>query len=141
MFLDLLTKLSHSFEVNWYLHEPTINAIKKHKIQVPPSIKLYDLIEHKDFIFKLKKSKIVVTDGGSIQEECFYLGSTTVIWRKKTERPYAMNKNMFISNFDINKSFDFIMDNLDKKYTPKSLETSPSVEIYNFLQQNNLIEI
>lgn len=141
MFLDLLTKLSHSFVVNWYLHEPTINAIKKHKIQVPPSIKLYDLIDHKDFIFKLKKSKIVVTDGGSIQEECFYLGSTTIIWRKKTERPYAMNENMFISNFDINKSFDFIMDNLDKKYTPKSLETSPSVEIYNFLQQNNLIEI
>jgi UDP-N-acetylglucosamine 2-epimerase (non-hydrolysing) len=140
-FLDLLTKLSHSFEVNWYLHEPTINAIKKHKIQVPPSINLYDLIKHKDFIFKLKKSKIVVTDGGSIQEECFYLGITTVIWRKKTERPYAMNKNMFISNFDINKSFDFIMDNSDKKYIPKSLDTSPSVEIYNFLQENNLIEI
>ena len=141
MFLDLLTRLTDSFEVNWYLHEPTINAIKKHKIQIPPSINLYDLIKHKDFIFKLKKSKIVVTDGGSIQEECFYLGNTTVIWRKKTERPYAMNKNMLISNFDINKSFDFIMDNSDKKYIPKSLDTSPSIEIYNFLQENNLIEI
>ena len=75
------------------------------------------------------------------KEECFYLGNTTVIWRKKTERPYAMNKNMFMSNFDINKSFDFIMNNSDKKYIPKSLDTSPSIEIYNFLQENNLIEI
>tara|TARA_Y100000389_G_C17469694_1_gene529206 strand:+ start:8092 stop:9168 length:1077 start_codon:yes stop_codon:yes gene_type:complete len=141
MFLDLLVLLADGFEVNWYLHEPTINAIKKHKIKIPSSISLHGLVKHEDFIINLKKSKIVITDGGSIQEECFYLGNTTIIWRKKTERPYAMNNNMFVSNFDIEKSFEFIEDNLNKTNVPKNLNSNPSKEIYNFLKSNEIIEV
>ena len=37
IFLYLLSRFTDSFELNLYLHEPTINAIKKHKIQIPVS--------------------------------------------------------------------------------------------------------
>lgn len=138
-FIELLEKLSDGYTVNWYLHEPTLNSLKKFKIKISKKINLHNLIEHEEFIDQLKNSKVVVTDGGSIQEECFYLGKTTVIWRTTTERPYALNNNMIISNFNVEKSFNFILKNINKKINNKINYKSPSEEIYSYLKKNELL--
>ncbi len=138
-FIELIEKLSEKFDVNWYLHEPTMNSIKKFNLQISNKINLHDLLEHEDFINQLKFSKIVVTDGGSIQEECFYLGTTTIIWRDRTERPYAINENMLVSYFNVKNSYEFVMNNLNKKITLPKKNSSPSKEIYDFLKHKKLI--
>ncbi len=82
---------------------------------------------------ELKKSDVVITDGGSIQEECYFLGKKTIIWRNATERRYALNRNMFLSNLDVSDSLKFIHDsNLisNEKY---KLDVSPSQEIVGYL--------
>ena len=138
-FIKLLEKLSERFVVNWYMHEPTINAIEKFKMNIGKNINTHNLLNHEDFVRELKKSKIVITDGGSIQEECFYLGNTTLIWRQTTERPYALNDSMYISSFDIEKSYEFIINNIDKNRNYLTHNYSPSEEIYTYLLRNNLI--
>lgn len=138
-FIKLLEKLSNKFEVRWYLHEPTLNSLKKYKLEVSKNINTFNLLEHEEFINLLKQSKLVITDGGSIQEECFYLGLTTIIWRNATERPYALNNNMFISNFDVAKSYDFALANVNKQFNFKFTAESPSVEIYKYLKDKNFI--
>jgi UDP-N-acetylglucosamine 2-epimerase (non-hydrolysing) len=138
-FIKLLEKLTHNYEVNWYLHEPTINALSKFKINIPKNINTFNLLSHKDFINEIKLSKLVITDGGSIQEECFYLGTTTILWRKTTERPYALNKNMYISNFNIKDSYLFVLKNQNNNIIFENKKTTPSLEIYDYLLQNKLI--
>lgn len=139
LFVNLLIKLAENYEVNWYVHEPTKNAIKNHNLYIPKSINLLNLVEHDQFIKELKKSKIVITDGGSVQEECFYLGITTIVWRNTTERPYAMNKNMFISNYDIESSYNFCINQSNIDISNINLKLNPSEEIYNFLVKNKLL--
>lgn len=138
-FIKLLEKLSYKFEVRWYLHEPTLNSLKKYKLKISKNINTFNLLEHEEFINLLKQSKLVITDGGSIQEECFYLGLTTIIWRNATERPYALNNNMFISNFDVAKSHDFVLDNVNKQFKFKFTGELPSAEIYKYLKDKNFI--
>ena len=140
LFVDLLSKLDN-FVVNWYLHEPTLNAINKFNIQIPSNINKFNLINHDQFITELNRSKIVITDGGSIQEECFYIGNITIVWRKTTERPYAMNSNMFISNFELEKSLNFIENNLNLNFKKENVEVTPSREIVDFLVSNKLLKI
>ncbi len=132
-FIEFLDDVSKTHTINWYLHEPTKNYLNKFNITVPKTIKLFDLLEHDKFIDELKKSDIIITDGGSIQEECYFLGKKTIIWRNTTERSYALNNNMFVSGFDSEESLKFISST--KLYNEKSFKskTSPSQEIIDYL--------
>lgn len=134
-FIYFLNKLSKSHSIDWYLHEPTINYLEKHKLTIPKNIKTHKLVEHNLFIEYLAKADVVISDGGSIQEECYFLGKKTVIWRDTTERLYALNNNMFISNFNIDDSLSFIFNN--KNISIQDLTSlKPSQEIFDYL--NNL---
>ncbi len=132
-FINLLNRLNKEYQITWYMHEPTRNYIKKHNIEIPKSVKTRDLLEHKEFLNEIATSSLIITDGGSIQEECFYLGKKTLIWRKETERKYALNRNMFISNLDIDSSINFINNNNEAVNNNKIFENKPSIEIIKFL--------
>ena len=131
-FVNFLSNLSSSFNINWYIHEPTMYYLDKYNINNLDKLNLHELIDHEDFISEIKKSEIVITDGGSIQEECFFLGKKTLIWRKATERDYALNNNMFITNFDSKKSLDFVYKKFDIN-SEVELSLKPSEEILEFL--------
>ncbi len=92
------------------------------KVQVPvkeliggvDSIKLISPIDYEKFLFLLKKSYIVVTDSGGIQEEAPSLGKPVLVTREMTERPEGVeagtvklvgtDKKILIH--EINKLFD-----------------------------------
>lgn len=134
-FVDLLLQLSKKYTINWYLHEPTKFYLDKFKIKDLDRLNLSKLLDHKNFIKELKKSEIVITDGGSIQEECYLLGKKTLIWRNLTERGYALDNNMFISHYDIDNSLSFINSNVTSTYN-KNLNLKPSEEILYYLEDN-----
>lgn len=138
-FVQMLNELSNEYRINWYLHEPTENYLNKYKVHLSKNIFTLPLLKHSDFITELKKSAFVITDGGSIQEECYFLKIPTIIWRKNTERPYALNENMLVSKFDIQKSYQFIDANINKFLVLEELNFNPSEEIYLFLKSKNLI--
>ena len=53
---------------------------------------------------------------------------------KSYERDYALNNNMFISNFNIKKSLDFIYKKFDTNSEVK-LNIKPSEEILEFINE------
>lgn len=132
-FISLLEILSTKFIVNWHMHGPTINYIKKHKLTIPSEINIGELLTHEKFLHEVASSAIVITDGGSVQEECYFLGKKTLIWRKETEREYALADNMLISNFDLDLSLDFIYKEHKIAKNNYFINVQPSAEIVNFL--------
>lgn len=139
IFCQLLNDLSDDYKINWYLHEPTKNYLDKYQVNLSKKINILPLLPHDEFITEIKKSSLVITDGGSIQEECYLLKKHTILWRKKTERQYATNNNMFLSKFNTKDVHTFIRKNINTKQKEAKFDYKPSKEIYEFLKYENLI--
>ena len=60
---------------------------------------MLDMQDYMNFTALLRSAKIVLADGGSIQEECAYLNKPCLILRKKTERPDGLGKNAMLWGF------------------------------------------
>ena len=58
------------------------------------------LIPHEEFLRATQAAPWVITDGGSIQEECAVLGVPTLLWRARTERSDGLDANVVISDYD-----------------------------------------
>ncbi len=132
--IELLSKINNSYEINWYLHEPTENMLKKRKPSIPKNVKLLSLISHDEFLNEIKKSHLIITDGGSIQEECFYLNKNAIVWRKSTERPYALNDRIHLANYDLESSLKHIEKISNFTEDSKTSFKSPSSEIVEFIR-------
>jgi UDP-N-acetylglucosamine 2-epimerase len=54
------------------------------------------------------KAAFVITDGGSIQEECAYLGKPCLVMRSETERLEGLDSVVRMSNFDWTEVASFL---------------------------------
>lgn len=55
------------------------------------NIKLIDPLNYPAFVWLMKKSKLIITDSGGVQEEAPSLGKPVLVTRDTTERPEAVN--------------------------------------------------
>lgn len=97
-------------KITWYCHDITFNALKKHNFEsllIEHGIYLEGLLKHDLFVNKLLSCKAVLTDGGSIAEECSILGIKTVIWRDVVENKDYLSNKVILSKYDLNKIIDF----------------------------------
>jgi UDP-N-acetylglucosamine 2-epimerase (non-hydrolysing) len=133
-FVDLLVLISKSnnFEnIKWYCHDITMKKLVKHKydqILYKFDIKLKDLIPHDKFVEVLINSKAVITDGGSIAEECFIMNQNTVIWRDIVENKEYLNDNVILSNYEQSAVINFF-ENLSITYPEVTENYSPSKDL------------
>lgn len=145
----ILDKERLSFVINWarkiadrmrvlfVLHDPTAKRLKKtglmalleshHNIHVRP------LMSHTEFIRLLKGCDFVVTDGGSIQEEAFFLDTPCLVMRTETERDEGLGANVRLSAFDNAKIEAFLRDydSLRRGFTEEN--KSPSAQVVDAL--------
>ncbi len=103
------------------------NQIKKRVVLMPR-------LPYFDFIKLMSGAEYVVTDGGSNQEELYYLGKPCLVLRNHTERIEGLGENVVLSrgNKKLIKNF---LDNY-KKYKRKMVKPNkivPSKIIANFL--------
>ncbi len=68
----------------------------------------------------------MVTDGGSIQEECALLGVPTLLWRDRTERPDGLGRNVVLSHYDSEVVDAFLADIEGRRQPPRPLTADPS---------------
>ncbi len=54
------------------------------------NIKLIPPMQYEEFVFLMKKSKLIITDSGGIQEEAPTLGIPVIVTRETSERPEAI---------------------------------------------------
>lgn len=95
-------------------HPPTLRQIEKlcltNELEGIKNIRYSRILSHNHFIGLLKACGLVMTDGGSIQEEAFYLGKPCLLLRRRTERNEGLGENAVLSGFEPDKNADFIIN-------------------------------
>ena len=105
------------------------------KLKNKKNIILSDRMEYPKFLNLVRKSEFFITDGGSNQEESYYLGKPCLILRNRSERVEGLNNNVVLSNFDSKIISSFIKNY--RNYHKKKIKTkiSPSKIIVNYLSK------
>ncbi|MDD5422475.1 MAG: UDP-N-acetylglucosamine 2-epimerase [Candidatus Omnitrophota bacterium] len=139
--IDLVKRISSSFDVFFIMHRPTSNRLarmgllrelKNDRIHMDP------IAGYGRFIALLKKAEFIVTDGGSIQEESCALNVPCLLMRMKTERQDGLGGNVRLGQFDEKTIGDFLVSykSFRSRATPTAL--NPSKEIVRILRAEEL---
>lgn len=90
-----------------------------------------------DFMEIVRNSNYIVTDGGGLQEDAFFLGIPAIIHRKVTERQDGIGFNAELSKLDVKKVASFLKNHKNKEDLRRTVDAiSPSqIVIDTFLQQ------
>ena len=131
----LAEQLAAEREVRWLLHQPTIGALGRATMDrmAQAGVELKELVGYSEFVGMLAAAPFVITDGGSIQEECAMLGVPTLLWRKRTDRPDGLGANVVLSCYDGAIIHDFV-DDPDRFRRPVQVpDASPSARILEVL--------
>jgi len=115
------------------LHPPTerrLHATGLARVIAQAGITTIPLMEYAQFVQLLRKARFVITDGGSVQEEAFYLGTPCLILRKASEREEGIGENAVLSRLNKEKVREFL-ENFEKYRRPDRLHIyqSPSAVI------------
>lgn len=102
--IDQILKVSKKIKIAFILHLPTKQQLQKYdllkKLENAPNIQLHPRYDYLDFIHLVSKSEYLITDGGSNQEETFYMGKPCLLFRQATERQEGLGQNCILSKFD-----------------------------------------
>jgi UDP-N-acetylglucosamine 2-epimerase (non-hydrolysing) len=100
---------SISLKMYWPIHDQTLYALRLYglwkEVEKNENIEFSPLVPYIDFLQELRSSKFVVTDGGSIQEECLVLEKPCLILRMATERAEGLKTGInFLTRLNIEYS-------------------------------------
>ena len=135
--VDLVARIARERKVTLVLHEPTRRQFLRFdllsKIEKIKGVELSPLLPYMEFLGLVAESDFVVTDGGSIQEECYHLNKPCMIVRSKTERLEGLGENALLTEFDRNKIDRFfnMLPTLKRKDLNEDIR--PSVTIVDHL--------
>jgi len=92
-------------------------------------------MKYKDFMELIYHSEFMITDGGSNQEELYYMGKPCLVLRNVTERIEGIGKNVVISKNSVKKISNFIRNykTYRRNKVEINLKNKPSKIVYNFL--------
>jgi UDP-N-acetylglucosamine 2-epimerase len=109
--VDLLRSVSEKIGVVFVIHKPTRKYLNKFGLmdRLGQGVTLLGMQDYVNFTALMRAAKMVLADGGSIQEECAYLNKPCLILRNKTERPDGLGRNAVLWNFDDSVAQDFLV--------------------------------
>ncbi|GBG15669.1 UDP-N-acetylglucosamine 2-epimerase (non-hydrolysing) [Novimethylophilus kurashikiensis] len=109
--VDIVGRIAESKKVVFILHKPTFNKLKEFNLydilQSHPRVELRPRYDYFRFIKLIDSADFVISDGGSNQEECFYLGKPILLLRQATEREEGLDVNCVLSRYDYATIKDF----------------------------------
>ena len=129
--VGLVEGLAARWPVRWVVHGPTERALAgeaQERLSVA-GVELVPLMGYGEFLANLAAAPFVISDGGSIQEECALLGVPTLVWRDRTDRGDGLGENVVLSHYDPEIVRDFLRDPQRFRREPRGLEFSPSAQI------------
>ncbi len=93
-----------------------------------------------DFMAIVNGADYIVTDGGGLQEDAFFLGIPTMVHRGRTERSEGLGLNADISRMDVKKVANFLENHSNKAdFAKMSNKTSPSKVVINYFMKEGYI--
>lgn len=112
-FLRAVEKAAARTPVVFVVHGPTeavlarTDALERLRAE---GVTTKELVAHDEFLRMVAAAPFVIIDGGSIQEECAYLGVPTLLWRDATERSHGIGANVVLSHHDQSVVDEFLSD-------------------------------
>ena len=104
MLVALLERIVGERQVFFVLHEPTRRQLSRFglytRLVQNRFIEVLPLQPYLKFVNLLAGADFVVTDGGSIQEETYFLGIPCLIMRSRTERLEGLGENAYLAEFE-----------------------------------------
>lgn len=134
----LIELASQQHKLLFILHKPTHKNLIKYglyeRLTTNPNIELRPRYSYFEFIKLVQRSIFIMTDGGSNQEECHFLGKPCLILRHATERQDGIGHNALLSKLDESVISNFL--NNIETYKKASIATtnSPSSIIVDSLR-------
>ncbi len=126
--VGLLQRISVQRHLLFILHKPTLEKLRQYGLMSAlencGAIELRPRYTYFEFIKLIGSADFVITDGGSNQEECHYLGKPCIILRQASERQEGLGGNAAICGYDYRKITQ-ILDNLDD-YALEPANPAPS---------------
>lgn len=142
--INTLEEISNEYQIVFVLHPATKKQLKRYgfekRLIQNDRISLVPRMTYLPFLQLMNNSSFVITDGGSNQEELYYLGKPTLIFRKATERLEGLNENAVLSNYDQKTVNNFIgnIGNMSKKDQTFDNTCQPTKIICNHIKSYNL---
>jgi UDP-N-acetylglucosamine 2-epimerase (non-hydrolysing) len=101
LIVGLLLELAERRPLVFVLHPPTEARLARlgllPQLRGHERIRVLPLLPHKEFVHLLQGADFVLTDGGSVQEECASLGKPCLLLRRATERPDGLGASVCLS--------------------------------------------
>ena len=135
--VDVLCEAAAATPVRWVLHAPTerILAGPTQQRLVAAGVELVPQAPHRQFLEMVAAAPFVITDGGSIQEECAMLGVPALLWRDSTDRPDGLGENVVLSHYDEDVVGEFLRDPQRYRRPGRVPGVSPTEQILDELGQ------
>ena len=99
-------------------------------------VEIRDRMPFSSFIALLKDASYLISDGGSNQEECSYLGKPCLLMRESTERQEGLDGCCVLSRFEQDKIDGFLADPSRYQRPAAPASASPSRKIFESLERD-----
>jgi UDP-N-acetylglucosamine 2-epimerase (non-hydrolysing) len=128
--LTLIEMAASRMKTIFILHPVTQDRLEAFglmkRIKSNPNIECRPRYDYFAFIKLVYHSEFLISDGGSNQEECFYMGKPCLLLRKATERKEGVGFNVVVSGYDP-KIVLIFLESYSELNTPNLLQSvSPS---------------
>lgn len=128
-----IEKMAEKIKCVLILHKITESVLQEmgilQRLQSNSNFILFPRVDYFDFMKMLDRAKYVITDGGSNQEELYYMGKPCLIMRKTTERNEGIGKNARMFGGDVGELLIFSSEYASMQIDPITVEHSPSAAI------------
>ncbi len=137
------THMLYKKSIIWPIHPRTLKVLKQNKYIINSSKIIFTKpLNFFDFVNLEKDAKCVLTDSGTVQEECAIFKTPVITLRKTTERPETIESG---SNFTIDSDINKIEKSIELACNLKKYITAPdeylcknvSQKIVKILMNNN----
>lgn len=106
------------------------------RLEQKPSIELLERMDYPNFVRLLIRSRFLMTDGGSNQEEAAMLGLPTLLLRRATERQDGLEDNVILSGLERDTIRRFVVEHAASTWRLRLLDTSsPTARLVDALEE------
>ena len=135
-----ISEIGNKIPIVFVQHPATINQLKRFKLQDKlnkmKNVRFLEILSHHHFIHLLKACEFVITDGGSIQEESYFLDRPCLLLRNRSERMDGFGENVLLCEFSFER-INYFLEHYQtfKRKAPLDTTSKPSEEIVQYLKK------
>lgn len=127
--LEVLDEANRVAPVIFIEHPPTLKRLNHYGLREKLSaigIQQKSLVDHATFLNLVRNSRFIITDGGSVQEEAYYLGVPCLLYRDVTERSEGLGENVVLAGRRNREQISEFLNGCDAYRRPDKLCTTRS---------------